>query len=297
MSFISLGRASAAARRIVDQHRAAGNSFVADGVQSFVLQQGNGPAVVCLHGVPTSSFLYRKVIGELATHGLHGIAFDLPGMGLADRPETFDYSWSGLASWTAAAIDALGIDRCHLLLHDIGGPIGFEWAINHPDRVLSMTVLNAPVDVATFRRPWPMHPFSIKGLGEAWLASMRGPAFRWLARRVCLLDQSAMTNADIDAGLLLMKLSDNGRAFLRIMRGFELTPDKESFYRKGLGVRTYPAQVVWGDQDKMLGQNRRVAVETALNVNAATLLPARHYLQEDQAPAIAVAVAELAGTR
>jgi hypothetical protein len=57
-----------------------------------------------------------------------------------------------------AAIDALGIDQCHLVVHDIGGPIGFERAITHPERVLSLTVLNLPVDVAVFRRPWPMHP-------------------------------------------------------------------------------------------------------------------------------------------
>jgi D-arabinose 1-dehydrogenase-like Zn-dependent alcohol dehydrogenase len=56
-----------------------------------------------------------------------------------------------------AAIDALGIDQCHLVVHDIGGPIGFERAITHPERVLSLTVLNSPVDVAVFRRPWPMH--------------------------------------------------------------------------------------------------------------------------------------------
>jgi D-arabinose 1-dehydrogenase-like Zn-dependent alcohol dehydrogenase len=57
-----------------------------------------------------------------------------------------------------AAIDALGIDQCHLVVHDIGGPIGFERAMTHAERVLSLTVLNLPVDVVVFRRPWPMHP-------------------------------------------------------------------------------------------------------------------------------------------
>ena len=62
-------------------------------------------------------------------------------------PSDFDYSWSGLAAWTGEAIDALGLDRVHLVVHDIGGPIGFEWAIRNPDRVLSVTVLNTLVDV------------------------------------------------------------------------------------------------------------------------------------------------------
>ena len=75
-------------------------------------------------------------------------------------------------------MDALEIGRCHLVVHDIGGPIGFEWAIRNPDRVLSRTALNTLVDVAVFRRPWPMHPFSIRGVGEAWLVGVRPPALR-----------------------------------------------------------------------------------------------------------------------
>jgi pimeloyl-ACP methyl ester carboxylesterase len=50
------------------------------------------------------------------------------------------------------------IDTSHLVVHDIGGRIGFERATTHPERVLSLTVLNSPVDVAVFRRPWSMHP-------------------------------------------------------------------------------------------------------------------------------------------
>jgi haloalkane dehalogenase len=128
---------------VIASHRLSGMTFVAGGVGSFVLERGDGAPVVCLHGVPASSFLYRKVLTELATRGLRGVAFDFPGLGLAERPSDFDYSWSGLARWTGQAIDALGIDRCHLVVHDIGGPIGFEWAITHPKRVSSLTVLNS----------------------------------------------------------------------------------------------------------------------------------------------------------
>ena len=132
---------------VIAAHRSSGRAFEAAGVGSFALDQGDGPAVVCLHGVPASSFLYRKVVRGLAGLGLRGVAFDFPGLGLAGRPRDFDYTWSGLARWTAAAIDALGIDRCHLVVHDIGGPIGLEWAIRHPDRVLSVTALDTVVDV------------------------------------------------------------------------------------------------------------------------------------------------------
>src|ERR671931_1523348 len=116
----------------IEVHRASGRRFASGGTPSVVPEQGQGAPVVLLHGVPTSSYLYRKVIPALAEQGLRAVAFDFPGLGLADRPVDFDYSWSGLARWTGEAIDALGIERCHLVVHDIGGPIGFEWAIHNP---------------------------------------------------------------------------------------------------------------------------------------------------------------------
>jgi haloalkane dehalogenase len=279
---------------VVEAHSLSGRVFEAGGVGSFVLERGEGAPVVCLHGVPASSFLYRKVVPELATRGLRGVAFDFPGLGLAERPTDFDYSWSGLARWTGQAIDALGIDRCHLVVHDIGGPIGFEWAITHPNRVSSLTVLNSPVDVAVFRRPWPMHPFSVRGVGEAWLVSMRPPAFGWLFRHVGIAENAAISDAEVDAYVALMKRGDHGNAFLKIMRGFELNRAKQDFFYDGLRSRNYPAQVVWGQRDRMLGDDRRRAVQDALAVANPLLLPARHFLQEDQAHAISTAVARLA---
>jgi len=281
-------------REVIAEHEAAGRSFEAAGVKSFVREQGEGAPVVLLHGVPTSSFLYRRVLPELAGRGLRGVAFDFPGLGLAERPEAFDYSWSGLASWTGAAIEALGIERCHLVVHDIGGPVGFEWAIRNPEKVLSLTALNTLVDAASFHRPWPMHPFSIRGVGEAWLASMVRPAFRQVYYLTGIADRSAVPAVEVDAHHALLKRGDRGRAFLKIMRGFELTEAKERFFFDGLGARDYPAQVAWGAKDKMLDAHRRAEVQRALGVDEATLLPAKHFLQEDRAAEIAGAIAALA---
>lgn len=279
---------------LLREHRAAGRAFEAGGVGSFVREQGDGTPVVLMHGVPTSSFLYRKMLPELAARGVRGIAFDLPGLGFADRPQGFDYSWSGLARWTAAAIDALGIERCHLVVHDIAGPVGFEWAIRHPDRVLSLTALDTIADVGEFRRPWPMHPFSIPGVGEAWLATLRPPASRWIFRWEGIRDRSAMTDAEIDAYVALLKREDRGRAFLRIMRGFELTDAKQRFLYDGLAQRPYPAQVVWARGDRALGERRRLAVQAALGVDRPLLLDGGHFVQEEQAPALAEAIATFA---
>jgi haloalkane dehalogenase len=278
-------------RDAISEHEAAGRRFQAGGVGSFVLEQGEGDPVVLLHGVPVSSFLYRRVVPELASRGLHGIAFDFPGLGLAERPQNFDYSWSGLAQWTGEALDALGIERCHLVVHDIGGPVGFEWAIRNPERVMSLTALNTLVDAAAFRRPWPMHPFSLGGVGELWLRSMMRVPFRQIYYLVGIGDRDAVPKAEVDAHHALLKREDGGRAFLRIMRGFELSEAKQRFFFEGLAERPYSAQVVWGRDDRMLDTSRMREVQRALGVERPTLLPAKHFLQEDQASAVAESVA------
>lgn len=280
---------------VLAAHRSAGRPFSAAGVESFVLDRGDGDPTVLVHGVPTSSFLYRRVVPELADRGRRAVAFDLPGLGLASRPVGFDYSWSGLARWTGAAIDALGIERCHLVVHDIGGPIGLEWAVRNPKRVISLTALNTLVDAASFHRPWPMHPFSIRGVGEIWLRSMLRIPFRQIYYLVGIADRAAVPRAEVDAHHALLMREDRGRAFLKIMRGFELTPARERFLLDGLAERPYPAQVVWGERDRMLGPERREAVQSALGVEQATLLPAKHFLQEDRPVPVAEAIASIAG--
>jgi pimeloyl-ACP methyl ester carboxylesterase len=280
--------------QVIAAHEAAGRRFSAGGVGSFVREAGEGAPVVCLHGVPTSSFLYRKVLDRLAERGLRGIAFDFPGLGLAERPPDFDYSWSGLASWTGAAIDQLKIDRCHLVIHDVGGPVGAEWAVRNPERVLSLTVLNTPLNVATFHRPWSMHPFSIPRVGEIYLATMSRFALVQLFYLQGIGNRAAVDKHEIGAYYDLLKRSDRGAAFLKIMRGFELTQAKQDLLWEGLADRPYPASVVWGKDDPALGMKYcRIACDV-LGVSEPTLLDAKHFLQEDQAPGIAAAVASMA---
>jgi haloalkane dehalogenase len=285
---------------VIAAHRAAGREFVAGGVRSFVREQGDGDPVVLLHGVPTSSFLYRKLLDPLAAAGLRPVAFDYPGLGLAERPDDFDYSWSGLASWTADALDALEIERCHLVVHDIAGPIGCEWAVRNPERVLSLTALNTMLNLADFRRPWPMRPFASSRLGPLYLRSANGLVMTEFFYRWGLADRSATPRHELAAHYQLLRHSDGGRAFLRIMRGFELTEAKQRLLWDGLAKRTYPAQVVWGPRDPALGDLMDVAVRV-LAVEEPILLEAKHFPQEDQAPAVAEAVAAVAsggpGTR
>jgi len=281
-------------REVIATHERSGRRFTADGVDSFVLDAGSGEPVVCLHGVPASAFLYRKLVPELAARELRGVAFDLPGLGLAERPPDYDYTWTGLGGFARAAVDALGLDRFHLVVHDIGGPIGFELAAQVPARVASMTILNTMVEVDVFRRPWSMQPFALRGIGPAYLKTLTKPTFRALMRLQGIADTSAVPSAELDAYVDLLKRDDGGAAFLKIMRGFELTSAKRDLYVATLGQASYPIQVVWGERDPALRIAKRgEEVRRAARVGEIIRLPAKHFLQEDQAPALADHIARL----
>jgi len=280
---------------VLSAHRAAGHFFDAAGVRSFVREQGTGPAVVCIHGMIGSSFLYRKVLAELAGHGLRGVAFDLPGLGLAGRPDGYDYSWTGLGRFCVAAVDELGLGRFHLVVHDIGGPVGFELAAAVPERILSLTMLNTTVDVTDFTSPWTMEPFRHRGAGELWMKTLNRPAFRFLMGLQGIGDRSSVSGAELDTYLTLIKGPDHGRAFLQVMRSTERTPAKQARYRAAVGNVPYPVQAIWGAEDPTMtlavyGEKARAAAGLA----AVDTVPGKHFPQEDQAPAIARKIARLA---
>lgn len=283
------------AAEVIDAHRMAGRTFVTNGVKSFVREQGSGPAVVCMHGMWGSSFLYRKVIAELAQRNMRGICWDLPGFGLADRPKDYDYSWTGLGRFAAAAVEALELERFHLVVHDIGGPVGFELAAAHRERVASITVLNTMIDVTTFKPPWTMEPFRRRGIGELWLAGMNKPLFRSLMMLQGIGDRSSISKAELGAYLDLMRGQDRGRAFLKIMRSTERTPEKQALYRSTLRNVPYPVQVVWAADDPALklGSYGELARKAA-GLSKIETVPGKHFPQEDQGPAIADYVAAIA---
>jgi haloalkane dehalogenase len=283
---------TAGVTQLLERYRSSGRTFSAGGISSFVLDEGprDAPAVVCVHGVPASAYVYRKVVPELAARGLRGIAIDLPGLGFAERPVDADYTWTGLGRWLLSAINELQLERFHLLLHDIGGPIGFEVASAAPERVLSMTLLNTIIEVQSFHRPWPMEPFAHRAIGEAWLASLRVPGVFLSLMRLVGLSRRVPT-AEIACWLPLLFGDDGGRAFLKIMRGFELTAAKERLYLDAVQQGHYPVQVVWGARDTMLPWRRYgVAAQRAAGLQESIKLPAKHFPQEDYPQEIAEAV-------
>ena len=266
----------------LDRHRAMGRAFDVNGVKSFVRDEGHGPAVLFVHGMWGASYLYRKLVPELAGRGMRAIVFDLPGFGFAARPQEFDYTWTGLGSFAAAAVDALQLNEIHVVVHDIGGPVGFELVSRLPDRVRSLTLLNTMVDVTGFNPPWSMRPFRRRGAGELWLRTLNRPAFRLLMRMQGVGDRSAVSPAELDAYLELMRLGDRGRGFLRTMRGAERSAAKQSLYRSVVSSPRYPVELIWAGDDPALRMETYGRQAAAVAGAEPQVIPGKHFPQEDQ---------------
>lgn len=285
-----------AADAALERHRASGRDFEAGTMRSFVLDVGEGEPVVLMHGVPASSFLYRKVAPELSSRGVRAIAFDLPGLGFADRPSEFDYSWTGLGRFAVDAVDALELERFHLVVHDIGGPVGFELAAAMPERVRSLTILNTLIDVDGFKKPWVMRPFGINGIDSLWLASMNRFSIQPLMWAVGVNGPGSAPAAELAAYALQLKRGDGGRAFLKIMHGFETTAAKAAIYKQVVADESRPVEIVWGERDTALSLRRYGERARQLAPHAGfTTVRARHFLQEDAPAAIADRIMAAAG--
>ncbi len=98
-------------------------------------------AVLMLHGNPTWSFYFRRLVAALAP-GRRCIVPDHVGMGLSEKPGGYDYSLASRIADIEALVAGLGLRRVHLVVHDWGGAIGFGWACRHPGQVGRIVILN-----------------------------------------------------------------------------------------------------------------------------------------------------------
>ena len=117
----------------------------ADGVDIFYREAGpeGAPAVLLLHGFPTSSHMFRGLIPMLADR-YRVIALDLPGFGFSAAPprESYPYSFDRLAQTVAAFTEVLGLSRFALYVFDYGAPVGFRLALSRPERIAALVSQN-----------------------------------------------------------------------------------------------------------------------------------------------------------
>ena len=129
----------------------------------------DAPPVLLVHGNPTWSFYWRSLLRALPTAGRRAIAPDHIGMGLSDKPADHPHTLPRRVADLTRFVDSLGLDRpVSLVVHDWGGPIGLSWAVEHPEMVDRIVVLNS----AAFplpeghRIPWTLQAARLPVVGE-----------------------------------------------------------------------------------------------------------------------------------
>jgi haloalkane dehalogenase len=261
-----------------------------DGLRLVHLDEGEGEPVLLIHGEPTWSFLWRKVIPPLFEAGHRCIAPDLPGFGRSDNPTDVGwYSYDRHTDAVAELVESLDLSGLTLVLHDWGGPIGLRFAAEHPDRVARVVVMDTGFFTGHQR------------MSEAWLrfrdfvARTEDLPISLLVRRACKADPGDQVAAAYDAPFPSPESKAGARAFPLIL---PLEPDAPG---AAAGRRTLtalresspPALVLWADSDPVLPPEtgRRVA-EAVGWPEPEEIAGASHFLQEDRGDLIGRRIAE-----
>jgi pimeloyl-ACP methyl ester carboxylesterase len=118
----------------------------ADGIDIFYRHAGpaDGPVVLLLHGFPSSSFMYARVMPHLAAKGYRTIAPDLPGFGFTEVPaeRNYAYTFANLTKTIEAFVDALSLKRFAVYIFDYGAPTGLRLALSRPGAVAAIVSQN-----------------------------------------------------------------------------------------------------------------------------------------------------------
>lgn len=105
--------------------------------------QADAPPVLMMHGEPSWSYLYRKMIPVFADAGYRAVAPDLPGFGRSDKPaDDDDYTYQRFVDWMTRFVEALDLDQIHLVCQDWGGLIGLRLVAENPERFAAVVAAN-----------------------------------------------------------------------------------------------------------------------------------------------------------
>ena len=160
-----------------------------DGLRIHYVDEGrrDGEPVVMLHGHPAWIYLYRHFVRGLTEAGFRAIAHDQAGFGRSDKPDRVGaYSLERNLGHFEALMDELALERVTLVLHDWGGPLGLAWAVNNPERVRRLVVLNTftgsiPASTARSALAW-IRVMRSRLLGDLLVRGARLPVRLFLLR-------------------------------------------------------------------------------------------------------------------
>lgn len=284
----------------LSEHRAHLSRLDVDGGRIAYLDLGprDGTPVVLVHGMPTSSWLYRRVAAELADAGVRAIAPDLLGFGASDKPaDPALYAADRQAARLVALLDHLRLAAPTLAVHDLGGPWGFEVADRHPERIGSLVVLNTSA-YAELMTPPREARLAGGPLGPAMLRVMGSRAGRPMARKF-------FTDFTASRPPLLTTATDGHwqplheggtRAFRAFAVRLDAMMGEFPRYAAALQRLDVPATIIWGTADPVLRHELlvpRFAADLRVAPADVHLLDgASHFLQEDRPSDVARLIAD-----
>jgi haloalkane dehalogenase len=261
----------------------------ADGLRMHYVDEGTGDPVLLVHGEPTWSFLWRKTIPPLAGNR-RAIAPDLLGFGRSDKPTDAGwYSYDKHVASIARLVEELALERITLVVHDWGGPIGLRFAVEHPELVDRIVILDTGIGGG-------------KPPSELWLR------FRAVVREVGgALDIGRLVEAGTAQGLTddvraaydaPFPTPESKAAPLAFPEHVPTEPEHPNTapmnrVRDALGAWEKPVLVVWGAEDTVLPP--AVAEQFVQLIPGATgpvlVGGASHFLQEDRPDDVTAAIA------
>ncbi|MEM6930128.1 MAG: alpha/beta fold hydrolase [Myxococcota bacterium] len=240
---------------------------------------GEQPPVLLLHGWPTNGQLWRHALPAIGAHR-YAVALDLPGFGASGKPLDASYSFRFFDRMLTGFLDAAGIDRVGLVVHDLGGPVGLHWAMGNRDRVTDLVVLNTLV--------FPELSWAVKAfVGASYLPGVRelmsSPWGIDQAMRLGVTNRARLTDDVLELYRAPYVDKASRRALLRAAHG--LHPGGLQTIARGLAEVDVPTTLIFGEADRILPDVAQTMARLQSLVPHATctsIPDCGHFLQEDR---------------
>lgn len=250
-----------------------------EGLSLHYLEAGSGPPVLLLHGWPTSSFLWRNVIPHVAKQR-RVIALDLPGFGRSDKPLDRRYDFAFYRAILDGFLSELKITRVGLVVHDLGGPVGLNWASHNPARLESLVLLNTLVypELSLWAKVF-LTACRIPGLRAA-LVSPRGLE---KALRMGIGNRHRVRHDALAGMREPYTTSASRKALLRSATGMHPSGLKD--VARWLPSVSVPVHIIYGARDRILPDIAQTVERVQRDVPSAKVTrldDCGHFLQEEQ---------------
>ncbi len=225
--------------------------FVSVGGLSIHVWQGgkehsDSVPVILVHGFGANNWCWRFMLKELsARHPVY--APDLPGFGLSDKPEEFDYTLSGYARFIDSFMDAVGIESAVLVGNSMGGGVAITTALAHPGRVKKLVLIDS---IGYDKRGSRVYRFLGLPVIRDMIAELTSPAMlRVLLKRRVYHNPSAVTEELVRRFFVAYRTKNGKRSPLWVYQGFAPFP---TIPKEEIEKIDVPTLIVWGQHDKIL---------------------------------------------